>query len=71
MGSPKEWVGKHLLLTRWLGQRSFAHVSQARLSVIILKGVSGKANREFGVAILSSGPYLNVQTLGVNRVFIL
>ena len=39
--------------------------------VVVLKGVLGKAKREFGAGISSSGPYLNVQTLGVSKVFML
>lgn len=37
--------------------------------MVILKGTPpGKAKRELGAGILSSGPYLTVQTLGVSRL---
>lgn len=35
--------------------------------MVILKGASGKAKRVLVEEILSSGPYLIVQTLGVSR----
>ena len=65
-----EQGSKHQLLIRRSGQRSLTFF---RLNswVVILKGPPAKAKQELEAEILSSGPYLNVQTLGVNRVVIL
>lgn len=41
---------------------------QPQLEVVILKGAPGEAKQEPVAVILSSGPYLNVQTPGVSRV---
>lgn len=39
--------------------------------MVILKGVPGEVKQELGVGTLSSGPYLNIQTLIVSKVVIL
>ena len=46
------------------GGRSFS-------TALTLKGTPGKAKQGLVTGVLSSGPYLNVQTLGVSRAVIL
>ena len=59
---------KHLLLIRWLGQRSLTfHRWFYNSKRLFLKGDPGKAKQDFVAGILSAGPYLNVQALGVSR----
>lgn len=65
----RELRSKHLFPMRWLEWRSLTFQGLSS-KWLYLKVHQEKQKQELGVGILSSGPYVNVQTLSVSRVIL-